>query len=129
MLIYIYIYCHPQALCFVVSQLFSLARHLGRLKLGSKPTQLQVRLIIRLLSVPRRQGNYKVLCSNSSCSFRLFTFYTLPDTRVLNSFEELRIMRAAAENSFARVLNPHGGAYILSFTDRLFHCITTLQCG
>ena len=54
-------------------------------------------------------ANYKVLCSNSSSSSSsvcLFTFYTLPDTRVLNSFEELCIMRAAAENSFTRVLNP-----------------------
>ena len=55
-------------------------------------------------------------------------FYTLSATRVLNSFEELCIMRAAAENSFARVLNPHGGAYILS-TDRLFRSVRTLQCG
>ena len=31
---------------------------------------------------------------------------------MLNSFEELCIMRAAAVNSFARVLNPHGGAYV-----------------
>ena len=30
--IYTYIYCHPQADCFVVSQLFSVARHVGRLK-------------------------------------------------------------------------------------------------
>ena len=30
------IYCHPQADSFVVSQLFSVARHVGRLKLGSK---------------------------------------------------------------------------------------------
>ena len=35
-------------------------------------------------------------------------------------------MRTVAENSFARVLNPHRGAYILSSTDRLFRCITTL---
>ena len=48
---------------------------------------------------------------------------------MLNSFEELCIIRAAAENSFARVLNYHGGAYILSSKDRLFRCITTLQCG
>ena len=41
--IYIYIYCHPQTDCFVVSQLFSMARHVGRLKLGSKPAQLYVR--------------------------------------------------------------------------------------
>ena len=44
--IYIYIYCHTQTDCFVVSQLFGAARHVGRLKLGSKPTQLYVRLIV-----------------------------------------------------------------------------------
>ena len=46
---HIYIYCHPQADCFVVSQLFSMARHVGHLKLGSKPAQLYVRLSIRPL--------------------------------------------------------------------------------
>ena len=44
-------------------------------------------------------------------------FYTLSATRVLNSFEELCIMRAAAENSFARVLNLHGGASSHSFSN------------
>ena len=48
----------------------------------------------------------------------MFTFYTLPDTRVLNSFEELCIMRAAAVNSFARMLNPHGGVYDDTFEER-----------
>ena len=71
-------------------------------------------------SAPRQLGNYEGLSS----SIRLFIFYTLPDIRVLNSFEELCLMQAAAENSFARFLNPHGGAYILSSTDRLFRCIT-----
>ena len=41
-----------------------------------------------------------------------YIFYTLSATRVLNSFEELCITLAAAGNSFARALNPHGGAYI-----------------
>ena len=95
--IYTYIYCRPH--CFVASQLLNVARHVEHLKLGSKPAPL-----------------YKALSS----SVRLFTFYTLPDTRVLNSFEELCIMRAAAVNSFARLLNPNGGAYILSSTDRMF---------
>ena len=31
------IYCHPQTDCFVVSQLFSVVKHAGRYKLGSKP--------------------------------------------------------------------------------------------
>ena len=35
--------------CFVVPQLSSVARHVGRLKLGSKPAQLYVRLSIKLL--------------------------------------------------------------------------------
>ena len=99
--IYIYIYCHPQTDCFAVSQLFSVARHIGRLKLGSKPTQLYVRLSIRPLGQQAYHigfGNYKVLCSNI-ISVPLFTFYTLPDARVLDSFEELCIMRAAAVNS------------------------------
>ena len=47
---HIYIYCHPQTDCFVVSQLFTVARYVGRLKLGSKPTQLFVRLRTTLLS-------------------------------------------------------------------------------
>ena len=52
---YIYIYnvcmyvCHPQRDCFIVSQLFSVARHVRRLKLGSKPTQLYIQLSIRPL--------------------------------------------------------------------------------
>ena len=48
--IYIYIYSHPQTDCFVVSQLFSVARHVCRLKLGSKPGKLYVRLSIIPLS-------------------------------------------------------------------------------
>ena len=54
--IYIYIYCHPQTDCFVVSQLFSVVRHVGRLKLGSKPAQLFVRLSI----IPHNQQAYHV---------------------------------------------------------------------
>ena len=57
--IYIYIYSHPQTDCFVVSQLFSVARHIGRLKLGLKPAQLYVRLSIRMLS---QQYIYIYIC-------------------------------------------------------------------
>ena len=52
---YIYTYRHPQTDCFVVSQLFSVARHVRRLKLGLKPAQLYVRLSIILLS---QQANH-----------------------------------------------------------------------
>ena len=42
--------CHSQTDCFVVSQLFIVARYMGCLKLGSKPTQLYIRLSILTLS-------------------------------------------------------------------------------
>ena len=45
-----HIYSHPQTDCFVVSQVFGVGRHVGRLKLGSKPAQLYDRLSIRPLS-------------------------------------------------------------------------------
>ena len=47
--IYIYIYILSSTDCFFVSQLFSVARHVGHLKLGSKPAQLYVRLSIKPL--------------------------------------------------------------------------------
>ena len=47
---YIYIYCHPQTDFFVVSQLFGVARHAERCKLGSKLAQLYVRHCILPLS-------------------------------------------------------------------------------
>ena len=47
--IYIYIYCHPQTDCFVLSELFNVARHAGRSKPGSKTVQLYVRLSLRPL--------------------------------------------------------------------------------
>ena len=43
------IYCHPQTDSFVLSELFSVARHAGRAKPGSKPIQLYVRLCFRPL--------------------------------------------------------------------------------
>ena len=38
------IYCHPQTDCFILSELFSVARPAGRSKPGSKPVQLYDRL-------------------------------------------------------------------------------------
>ena len=52
------VYCNPQTGCFVVSQIFSVARDVGRLKLGSKPAQIYVRLSIR----PLGQQAYHVGC-------------------------------------------------------------------
>ena len=123
--IYIYIYCHPQIDCFVLSELFSVARHVGCSKPGSKPIQLYVRLTLRPLGQQayhvwlREFFRYYVATAAASVCLHI---YTLSATRVFNSFKELCIMRAAAENSFTRVLNLHGGAYILSSTDRYISC-------
>ena len=72
----------------VVSQLFSVARHAGHFKLGSKPVQLNVRLSILPLIHQETYvnfGNYNVLLAFICLHF------TLPDTRVLNLLEELYI--------------------------------------
>ena len=112
--IYIYIYFHPQTDCFVLSELFRVSRHVGHSKPGSKPIQLYVRLSLTLLG----QQAYHVWLRDFlryyivTAAAVFLHFYTLSATRVLNSFEELCILRAAAENSFTRVLNPHGGASV-----------------
>ena len=51
----IYIYCHPQTDYFVLSEHFSVARHVGRSKPGPKPVQLYVRLSLR---PPGHQADY-----------------------------------------------------------------------
>ena len=114
MYIYIYIYCHPQTDCFVLTELFSVAIHAGRSKPGSKPIQLYRYTNSRPTSRSHWLREFlRYLCSNSS-SVRLFTFLYLSATRVLNSFEELCITLAAADNSFASVLNPPcGSVYIV----------------
>ena len=71
--IYIYIHCHPQTDCFIISQLFSMTRLAGRFKLRSKPIELYARLCILPLSHLgdlSQHGNYNPFC----ISFRLFTF-------------------------------------------------------
>ena len=86
--IYIYIYRNPQTDCFVLSELFSVARHAGRSKLESKPVQLYDRLRLQTTRP-------------------LFTFFhTLPATRELNSFEEPCITLTVADNSFRQRAQP-----------------------
>ena len=49
--IYIYIYCHPQTKCFLVSQLISAIRHVRYFKLRLKPAKLYVSLITYLRAI------------------------------------------------------------------------------
>ena len=124
--IYIYIYSHPQTDRFDVSKLFCMVRHVGRLKLESKPAQLYVRFCIMPLS---QQANH--ICAGRirhyAVAFVCFRFHTLPDTRLLNSFEELFIMRVTPLNSFARLLTTHGGAYIHIYI-YIYICVCVCVC-
>ena len=108
-----------------------MARHAGPSKPRSKPVQLYVRLSFRPLGHQADHvgyGNFKVfILSTTAAAAFVYFFNTLSATRVRNSFQELCNTLAAADNSFTRVLNPHGGAYVLSSTDRLFRFIRTLH--
>ena len=87
-----YIVIHRQT--FILSQLFSIGRHVECLKLGLKPAQLYIRLSIFLLT---QQATY---VSSGIIRYYVVAFvylhFALLDTRVLNSLEELCIMQVAA---------------------------------
>ena len=119
--IYIYIYNHPWTDCFIVSHFFSVARHVGRLKLGLQPGQLYVRLSNLPLS---QQVNHV-----SSGIIRQYVVafvclhFALPDTKVFNSFEELCIMRCATVRFLHQSLQPPWG-WVYIIIHRLFRFIT-----
>ena len=81
--IYIYIYTLLSSDCFVVSQLFSVVRHVGCFKLGLKRAQLYVRLSI----IPLKPQSINV--SSRIIRHYVVTFgclhFALLDTKVLNS--------------------------------------------
>ena len=76
--------------CFVLSELFSVTRHVGRSKPRLKPIQLYVRLSLRPLGQQayhvwlREFLRYYVVTAAAVC----LHFYTPSATRVLNSFED-----------------------------------------
>ena len=97
-IIYIYIYCHPQIDCFILSELFSGTRHVGCSKPGSKPVQLYVRLSLRPLGQQVYhvgKGSFLRYYVAAAAASVCLHFYALSATRVLNSFEELYIMQVA----------------------------------
>ena len=107
---YIHAYCHSQTDCFVVWQFFNVARHVGRLKLGSKPAQLYVRLSIIPLSHQANHvssGIIRHYVVGFVCLHFCLTWY-----QSAQFIRSALLMRVGAVNSFTRVLNPNGGAYI-----------------
>ena len=113
----IYIYSHPQTDCFVLSELFSVARHAGRLKPESKPVQLYVRLSFRPLDHQADQGNFLRYFILATAAAFVYIFYTLSATRVLNSFEEL-LHYASGGRQFLRqrAQPPWGSIYVYIHT-------------
>ena len=88
------IYCHPQTDCFVLSELFIVARDAGRSKPGSKPVQLYVKLSFRPVGHQADHvglRNFKVFILATATAAFVYNFYTLSAIRVLSSYEELCI--------------------------------------
>ena len=79
-LVYIYIYCHPQTDCFVISQLYSVARHVGRLNWDQNLPNFTLDLVSDH-SANRYIYIYIYICTHiykwqsSSYDFSLFFFY------------------------------------------------------
>ena len=83
---------------------FSVARHAGHFKLGSKHAQLYHSLSILPLIHQATSVSSRIITPYVESFICLH--FALLDTRVLNLLEELWITWVAAINSFTRVLNP-----------------------
>ena len=81
-----------------------MAIHAGHFNLGLKPTQIYLRQSIKPLSPQSTYVSSRII-RHYVVAFA-YLHFPLPDTRVLNSYEELCIARVAAVNFLARVFNP-----------------------
>ena len=111
-----HIYSHPQTDCFVLSELFSVARHAGRSKPGSKPVQLYVRLCFRPL-------DYQAI-------LRYFIFRNSSSSLCLNFLYPIGYQSA---QFFRRALHYASGGhiyiyiYIIHFHQIFIYNINTVQ--
>ena len=102
---------------FVVSQLFSVARHARFSKLGSKPGWLIRQPKILPHSYEETRVSEGILNGYVSLLF-CFTYIPLTSTENSNSFVKPCLTRVATVTSFARKLNPtRVEEHILSSTD------------
>ena len=124
--IYIYIYCHPQSDCFVVSQLFSVARHVRRFKRTMYLAQIFVRLSMLPLS---HQSTY---VSSGIKRHYVLVFvclhfpYRIPECSIISKTFVLRKWQPLIPSPECSTLG-EWSVYIV--IHRQFRCITTLQCG
>ena len=92
--IYIYIYSHPQTDCFVLSELFSVARHAGRSEPGSKPSNFTLDCDSDQSSTKRTtlaKGILRYFYFSAAAAF-VYIFYTLSATRVLKVVKKVLIL-------------------------------------
>ena len=89
--IYIYIYCHPRTDCFIVLQLYynKWAKHVGRLKMGSKPTQLYVRISILPISQRMRVYVCMYVCMYALCPWSVDSLHLRPALFYVHHFVPL----------------------------------------
>ena len=125
--IYIYIYSHPQTDCFILSELFSVVKHVGRSKLGSKPIQLYVRLNPRQLGQQAYHGwlgkLLRYLYSNSSS--RLFTFVYPIGYQSAQFFRRaLHYASGGRKSLYESAQPPWGSVYIVIHTHKHTHTHT-----
>ena len=124
--IYIYIVIHRQTVLLYLNSSVWLDMR-NAYKLGLKPSWPYANLITYLPDINSFSLSKEILTQCISINFPLFTFMQM--TGVLSSLDELCVKPVVTVNSFAKVFKLQRGAYILSSTDRLFHCVTTPQCG
>ena len=122
---WIYIHCHPQIDCFVLSELFSEARHAGRSKPGSKPVQIYVRLIFRPLGHKADHvgsGNFKVFILATAASF-VYISYTIGYQSA--QFFQRALHYASGGRQFLRQITqpPWGSVYIY-----IYVCVCVCMC-
>ena len=99
-----HIYSHPQTDRFIVSQLFSVARHVGRLNLGSKPTQLYVSLSVTLLS-PQANHVSSEIIRHYVAAFVCFNFCVIGYQRA--QFLRRALHYASSSSKFIRQSAQH----------------------
>ena len=118
--IYIYIYIYIYVYIYIQSFTDRLFRSIRTLQFGQTRRTLEAGIetctTLRQTKASDHTATREflgILIFSKQQQQPLFTFFhTLPATRELNSFEEPCITLTVADNSFARELNPHGGAYI-----------------
>ena len=119
---------------FVVSQLFSVARHIGRLKLGSEPAQSYVGLSIRPLGQQAYHvgnGIISYYVATAAAAFDCFHFihYRIPECSVRsNSFvlfeRQPKIPSPECSNPMGvRIYcHPQRDCFVVSQTVSLYQC-------